>query len=83
MWVLHSKQQKLYENQKIWNKDFNSKRDFSTSFMTYLQYLNHFHAIFVKWDKTRKYYILNFQPLLVTKTDFLMTISIQYQADKW
>ena len=52
------------------------------SFMTYLQYLNHFHAIFVNWDKTRKYYILNFQPLLVTKTDFLITISIQYQADK-
>ena len=52
------------------------------SFMAYLQYLNHFHAIFVKWDKTRKYCILNFQPLLVTKTDFLITISIQYQADK-
>ena len=52
------------------------------SFMTYLQYLNHFHAIFVKRDKTRKYYILNFQPLLVTKKDFLITISIQYQADK-
>ena len=48
------------------------------SFMTYLQYLNHFHAIFVKWDKTRKHHILNFQPLLVTKTDFLITISIQY-----
>ena len=63
--------------------------------MTYLQYLNHFHAIFdkrdktrkyyaifVKRDKTRKYYILNFQPLLVTKTDFLITISIPHQADK-